>query len=243
VARRFATVGTSRIVYDSALVNPVDESLFDPDAWPDALVAPEYSGGRGKTLFISKGEHDWVLRHYHRGGLVGRWLNDTYFWVGDSQTRPFREWLLLERLVEMGLPVPRPVAGCFVRRGAVYTADLITVRIPSTVPFSHRWIAGALEPDAWRRVGELVGRFHGSRVYHADLNAHNIQIDDHDDLFLLDFDRGRIMPGAGAWMERNLDRLRRSLQKIGQTNDFALKDQDWNRLLNGYRRTLKARVQ
>jgi 3-deoxy-D-manno-octulosonic acid kinase len=148
---------------------------------------------------------------------------------------------LLKRLVEMQLPVPNPVAGRFVRRGAIYTADLITVRIPGAVPFSHRWAAGALEPGAWHRVGELVGRFHGHRVFHADLNAHNIQIDDEDDLFLLDFDRGRIMPGAGAWTERNLDRLQRSLHKIGRSSGRELRDQDWNHLLRGYRLALNVR--
>lgn len=236
MARRVETIDDSRIVYDPSLIDQIEESLFDQSAWPDAPTAPGYSGGRGRTLFIGDDQGQWVLRHYHRGGLTGRWLNDTFLWLGEKRTRPFEEWLLLEQLVDLGLPVPRPVAGRFVKRGPLYTADLITVRIPDVVPLSTRWAAGPLEADLWRRVGEMVARFHQNNVYHADLTAHNVQIDTRGDLFLLDFDRGRIMPGTGRWSTQNLNRLHRSLSKISQDNGYGFSEQDWNGLLGGYRK-------
>jgi len=217
------------------LASHIQEAWFDPTAWPHASIVPGYSGGRGMTLFIETDQGEWALRHYYRGGLVGRALNDTFLWLGETRTRPFSEWLLLEHLVTLGLPVPRPVAGRFVRRGPVYTADLITVRIPDVVPLSSRWVDGPLEPGIWRSVGELVGRFHCRAVYHADLSAHNIQIGPRTDLYLLDFDRGRIMAGPGGWTQRNLDRLRRSLRKISRSDSLAFSDQEWNWLLAGYR--------
>lgn len=235
VVRRIETVGDSRIVYDPSLVNQIHEALFDRDTWPDAPVAPGYSGGRGKTLFIGSEQNEWVLRHYHRGGLTGRWLNDSFLWLGEARARPFEEWSLLERLVNLNLPVPRPVAGRFVRHGPVYTADLITVRIPDVVPLSTRWAAGPLELVLWRRVGELIAQFHRNAVYHADLTAHNIQINDREELFLLDFDRGRVMPRAGPWSQRNLDRLQRSLRKISREAGPAFSDREWGSLLAGYR--------
>jgi 3-deoxy-D-manno-octulosonic acid kinase len=236
VARLTRTVGDSRMVYDPSLVDQVEESLFDQSAWPDAPTAPGYSGGRGKTLFIGDDQNDWVLRHYYRGGLTGRWLKDTFLWLGESRTRPFEEWTLLQQLVDLDLPVPKPVAGRYVKRGPLYTADLVTVLIPDVVPLSTRWADGPLEPDLWRRVGELVGRFHRNNVYHADLTAHNIQIDSGGGLFLLDFDRGRMMPGSGRWSRQNVNRLHRSLRKISQDEGYAFSDREWNRLIDGYRK-------
>jgi 3-deoxy-D-manno-octulosonic acid kinase len=221
------------------LASHIREAWFDPDTWPGASPMPGHSTGRGTTLVIGTDRDEWVLRHYYRGGLVGRVLNDTFLWLGEARTRPFTEWLLLEHLVTLGLPVPRPVAGRFVRRGPVYTADLITVRIPDVVPLSRRWTDGPLDPMIWRSVGELVGRFHDHAVYHADLNAHNIQIGPRGELFLLDFDQGRIMDGAGAWTGHNLSRLRRSLSKISRSASLAFSDQEWGWLLAGYRQAFR----
>jgi 3-deoxy-D-manno-octulosonic acid kinase len=239
VTRRVGTIDHSRIVYDPSLVDNFEEIEFDQDAWSDAPVAPGYSGGRGKTLFIGDEQNPWVLRHYYRGGFTGTWLNDAFVWIGEARTRPFIEWLLLERLVELGLPVPRPVAGRYVRRGWLYTADLITVLIPDVVPLSTRWAAGPLDAELWRRVGRLVARFHVANVYHADLTAHNIQIDSQDELFLLDFDRGRIMSRRGSWSERNLNRLHRSLTKISGDGSLDFSDEEWGWLLSGYRNVLR----
>jgi 3-deoxy-D-manno-octulosonic acid kinase len=88
-------------------------------------------------------------------------------------------------------------------------------------------------------MGELVARFHAANVYHADLTAHNIQINSHDELFLLDFDRGRIMSGQGAWSERNLNRLHRSFSKISSDSSCEFSDREWNSLLEGYRKILR----
>ncbi len=239
MARRLETINDSRIVYDPSLVDKIEDVKFDQDSWPEAPTAPGYSGGRGKTLFIGDDRNKWVLRHYYRGGFTGNWLKDTFLWVGEARTRPLLEWRLLERMVELNLPVPRPVAGRYVRHGPLYTADLITVLIPDVVPLSTRRAADSLDAELWSRGGELIARFHAANVYHADLTAHNIQINSHDELFLLDFDRGRIMLGQGAWSERNLNRLHRSLSKISSDSSCEFSDRDWNSLLEGYRKILR----
>ena len=50
---------------------------------------------------------------------------------------------------------------------------------------------------------------------------------------VLDFDRGAVRNGSG-WKRRNLNRLRRSLDKIARTMDGAFEEPDWDRLLRGY---------
>jgi hypothetical protein len=59
---------------------------------------------------------------------------------------------------------------------------------------------------------------------------------------MIDFDRGRLRE-RGLWCDANLVRLRRSILKVSDTlprGGFA--EQDWSRLLLGYRDTLNAGV-
>ncbi len=235
MARRIVTIDRSVIVYDDALVSQMRAELFDPASWPDAPAAPGYSGGRGQTLFIEHDEQSWVLRHYHRGGYVGRVLSDRFIRVPRDRTRPFREWQLLEHLQRTGLPAPRPVAARYVRHGLRYTADLITELIPDVVPFSTRLASGDVSDDVWRQIGTCVARFHCAHIFHADLTAHNLQVDSRDRVYLLDFDRGRVMSRPGIWRERNMDRLHRSLRKITREGVPGFSEHEWKLIEQAYR--------
>lgn len=232
---RIERSGASAILYDGSLVDQIRGVWFDPASWPDAPRAPGYSGGRGATLFIECEGQDWVLRHYHRGGTAARFASDGFMWTGEARARSFLEWRLLAGIFAAGLPAPRPVAARYVRSGLLYRADLITVRIPDVVPLSTRLARGGVADSVWRRVGACIGRFHAARVFHADLTAHNLQINSRDEIFLLDFDRGRIMPADGAWRQRNLERLHRSLTKISGEGSVVFGEADWSAILDGYR--------
>jgi 3-deoxy-D-manno-octulosonic acid kinase len=234
VRRRIAREGEDVILYDESLAGHVSPDLFDRDRWAGSPTAPGYAGGRGATLFIRHQDQDWVLRHYHRGGTVGRVLADRFLWLGESRTRAFREWDLLAALHGLGLPSPRPVAARYRRRGLSYTADLVTVRIPDVEPLSTRLARAGASPEVWSRVGACVRRFHEAGVWHADLTAHNLQIDSADRIFLLDFDRGRFRPPGGGWRRRNLDRLHRSLTKISRDGSVRFGTGEWEALLAGY---------
>lgn len=240
MTRRIEEIGGSVIVYDDDLASDVAENLFELENWPGAVVIQGEGSGRGNTFFIEHEMSQWVLRHYHRGGLVGRFLTDEFLWLGSDWTRPGREWDLLYQLAERQLPVPRPVAARYVRHGIFYTADIITQRLPAVAPLSRRVSAGAMSPRIWREAGVLIGRFHIENVFHADLNAHNIQIDDMDRLYLLDFDRGRIMSGSGRWTEANLRRLRRSLEKITGSGGGRFSETAWFDFLSGYHSVYEA---
>ena len=85
-------------------------------------------GGRGATVKISLDGEDAILRRYYRGGMVGKLLTDQYFWLGKSASRPWREWHILERAWQAGLPVPKPIAACLCRTLWWYQAAIITGR-------------------------------------------------------------------------------------------------------------------
>jgi len=233
LTRQVLKSGDSVIVYDDAIVSQISPDFFEPEHWQGAGRTAGKSGGRGAALYISHAGDDWVLRHYYRGGLPGRVLRDQFLWVGAARTRSLREWDLLQLMVEQGLPAPAPVAARYVRHGLFYTADLITRQLPDVMPFSTRLTAGPAPRDLWQRVGESIARFHSAGFYHADLNAHNLQVDAANNVFLLDWDRGEWRV-PGEWRTANLARLHRSLLKISRDNTVHFKSSDWDALLQGY---------
>lgn len=225
------------ILYDRAVVNQISDSSFLPQSWQLArpVTGTLRSSGRGNTMIVGDGEAEYVLRHYRRGGLTGRFNRDLYLWTGADRTRSFREWRLLRTLVAMGLPVPIPAAARYCRVAQIcYTADLLTVRAPGIRPLSERIMDRQAGEEFWRAIGSGIHRFHEAGVCHADLNAYNIQLDANDGFFLLDFDRGRLRP-AGAWRQQNLARLYRSLRKIRRMEPrIAFSEANWQQLMQGY---------
>ncbi|MBT8137821.1 MAG: 3-deoxy-D-manno-octulosonic acid kinase [Gammaproteobacteria bacterium] len=224
-----------RVIVDARYENDFVGAMFTPEYWRtrESVAAP--LGGRGQVLFVNSGSEQWVLRHYHRGGLVRRVLDDRYLWTGIEQTRSLREWRLLAQLHGQGLPVPRPVAARHVRDGMFYRADLLTVRIPDVKALSEVVAERLPGDDEWHTIGSCLRRLHDAGVYHADLNAHNILVNETgSEVFVVDFDRGYIRRD-GSWRKANLKRLNRSLHKIGLSLSFPqFEQQQWPALLEGY---------
>lgn len=225
------------ILFDPALLPRPEADHFDPAWWQSQERVEGRALGRGTTWFLRAEPPGWVLRHYRRGGLVGRVLDDGYAWLGLQATRAWREWQLLYELHALGLPVPRPVAAHVHRRGLFYTADLITERIPNTRPLSALLLERALDPGAWSTLGRTLARFDRAGAGHADLNAHNILCGGGDGEFhVIDFDRGHRHASAAA-QARARARLLRSLHKCARLAQgrFHFTPADWQALNAGYR--------
>jgi 3-deoxy-D-manno-octulosonic acid kinase len=217
--RRIATATGAMLADPDSLGNPsqdITESLFDPEYWRARGELVAVTGGRGSAWFIASGQSDWVLRHGRRGGFIARFSRDAYVWAGEERVRSFAEWRLLQRMMLQGLPVPQPVAARYQRAGLFYRCDLITRRIVGAQPLSVVLAARALPEAQWRTIGAVIARLHEAGVDHADLNAHNLLIDGGGGVSVIDFDRGRVQPAPGRWALRNLQRLRRSLDKISR---------------------------
>jgi 3-deoxy-D-manno-octulosonic acid kinase len=224
------------IVYDSDVFDQVSEDLFRVRGWQsvEPVTGALRSAGRGNTLIVSDGNNEFVLRRYVRGGFIGRLIKDTYFWNGEDETRCFAEWRLLKKLINKGLNVPTPAAAYYRRTAMFYTAALLTVRIPGIRSLAERLLQAPGSDDFWKSLGIAICRVHSQDIYHADMNAYNIQLDQNEEMWLLDFDRGKLSPG-GTWKQETLGRLHRSLKKIKLLSpQVHFAETDWEQFLDGY---------
>ena len=229
------------ILFDPGVSPQVDHDWFDPDHWRRHGMLQAQRGGRGGVAVIDTPAGECVLRHYRRGGAVAALMGDRYLWTGAARTRCFAEFRLMQAMVLLQLPVPVPVAVRYRRRGFWYSADLITRRVAHAVTLAERMAVDQVSEELAEEVGSLIARFHRQGVWHADLNAHNVLIAP-DGVYLIDFDRGRLRRDAAGWRLANLQRLRRSLIKLGAADGGmpGFEQALWMPLLRGYERTLGA---
>jgi len=221
-------------LFDDAHVSEPTTDLFSHDYWQYQNKITGKAKGRGTTIFIEHDMSRWVLRHFRRGGLVGKLLEDQYVFTGVDNSRPFEEFSLLCFMREQGLRVPVPVAAYIHRRGFIYRGDLITQAIPDSQDLHHVLTREALTPQDWQNVGKALADMHRCQVYHHDANIRNIMMDDARNIWLIDFDRCYRRQGDG-WKAGNLDRLLRSLHKEKAKNkQFYWQESDWQYCMKGY---------
>lgn len=230
------------MLYDASRGGNLTPGVFDPAYWRSRGAIEGEGRGRGSVQYIRSQGRQWVLRHYRRGGLIGRLSSDRYVWTGEPAARPFAEWQLTYHLHRAGLPVPAPVAARYQQQGVSYRGDIITERLSEALSLAEGLKVGALSLLNWIAIGRCIRRFHDLGVCHADLNAHNVLLGRGDEVFLVDFDRGSLRK-PGLWCDANLVRLRRSLEKV----TYALPpdrftEPDWHGLLDGYRESSGAKV-
>jgi len=226
--------GQQRIIYDAGASVSISPDWFEPDYWQQQGELTLAGTGRGAAWFIDHQDQRYVLRHYRRGGLVAKISTDRYFWVGLENTRAWSEWKLLAHIQQRGLHGPRPLAARIVRHGLFYSADLLTYRIEDTVSLSEYLAEKKLSVAGWQAIGACIRKFHKAHIYHADLNAHNLLLDDNENVYMIDFDKGRIDQNS-CWHRPNLQRLRHSLDKLSrQDRSFNFFDDNWIELERGY---------
>ena len=222
------------IRFDASLLATMEPGLFDPEWLRSNQFWQGSTQGRSQAHFFHYAGHDMVLRHFHRGGLMGRVNRDLYLRGAAAQSRALREFDLLHEMHSEGLPVPLPVAAQYVPFGPFYRADIITQRIPNARPLQDVLHDTALPAHLWTAIGAHVRNLHDHQVFHSDLNCRNIMIDAQDRIWFIDFDKCE-KRAPGPWKRANVDRLHRSLNKttVGSANVHWCPE-DWTAFLAGY---------
>ncbi|WP_086931012.1 3-deoxy-D-manno-octulosonic acid kinase [Agarilytica rhodophyticola] len=216
-----------------------NDNIFSPSYWQEENLITGKAKGRGTTWFFQHQDHEYVLRHYYRGGLIGKVIKDHYLYLGYAQTRAYREFLLLAQLRALSLPVPQPVACRVSKVGGLYcTNDIIISRIKNADSLLKRLTLETIDTRLWKKIGSTIRQFHDHQVYHHDLNIHNILLDSDDNIWLIDFDQGTIRKNGQSsshWKNQNIERLLRSFNKEATKHThFLWQQDDWLSLLAGY---------
>jgi 3-deoxy-D-manno-octulosonic acid kinase len=228
-------------LYNSDEISNFSPHLLDVSHWQNNNAIAGSAQGRGTTWFVQYSEKNqqlkqWVLRHYYRGGLIGKLINDSYWFTSQKDTRAAREFYLLTHMQKLALPSPKPIACRVIRRGLFYQADLLSSRIEHAQDLVALLSKGSISQVLWHKIGLTIKRFHDNNIYHHDLNAHNILIDNTDNIFLIDFDRGEIRANNHkTWQQDNMARLQRSfLKEFNKHYSFHWQNANWQFLLEGY---------
>lgn len=241
------------IIYDATLINQPDTAFCAQNyhtnrqnqqnllTGHDAGVSQNAGIGRASVRYFSHEGLDLVYKHYYRGGLIAKFIQDRYLVNRAESTRAFREYRLLKHMQSLDLPVPVAVAACAKRTSILpfYQCDLVTREIKNSKTLADSLTQQALPSQGWQEVGACIRRFHEQNIYHADLNARNIMLSNDESsiekVYLIDFDKGDVRCATEGWKTANLARLHRSLKKFaGNTQGFCFKPEDWQQLLKAY---------
>lgn len=227
--------------FDGELFEHFPIDYFSADYWQQQGAITGSSKGRYTTYFVatetkSQTPIEMVLRHYYRGGLVAKLTKDSFVYTGAQNTRAVRELNLLKTMLDLGLPVPKPIAAMVSKSSGVFCKnDILIERVAGAKDLFHYLLTQPLNNELWQKVGATIKQFHQAGVFHSDLNIHNILIDDQQKIWLIDFDRCDIREPHDDWQQANLDRLLRSLHKeLGLNNEFNFSTDNWHQVLIGY---------
>ncbi|EAW31968.1 3-deoxy-D-manno-octulosonic-acid kinase [marine gamma proteobacterium HTCC2143] len=151
-----------------------------------------------------------------------------------EKTRSYQEFQLLERLRSHNINVPKPVAAQAIRYGLLYRADLLSEKTPNARDLFSIRQDRKLSETRYRSIGTEIRKMHDVGIHHADLNIHNILIDDSDQVWIIDFDKC-VAKAGDSWKTNNLSRLLRSFRKEREKRHIHWHEDSWDALQRGYK--------
>lgn len=204
--------GGRRILYNPSRLTTVSLEWFEPRFWSMRDLVRQRFEGRGQALAVDTPIGPVVLRRFLRGGWVARFVSDRYLFLGQQRSRAFREFDLLQKLFERGLPVPEPLAALCDQSGLSYRSALIMSEITGGQTLAE--LAGQLSPGQWAELRAMLRAFFAVGLRHPDLNARNILRDQEGRWYLIDFDRAGLT-GRPVDPRPMVKRLQRSFRRLG----------------------------
>jgi 3-deoxy-D-manno-octulosonic acid kinase len=172
-------------------------------------------GGRTSiTVARLQGIGSVVIKYYRRGGAIRYLIKKRYLKCG--KTRCQIEYELLQKVRRLGINAPEPVA--FAYRGRLfYQCWLVTREIRDHQTLVQ--ISRSNEEQArmaMKAVVKQVSILIKNKILHADLHPGNVIVDNQNQVYLLDFDKGGVFPGdKNTLRTRYLRRWNRAIKKHG----------------------------
>lgn len=182
-------IGSYRIGSDNTLTEEHKRQLVSCFARQISINSGTL-GGRAEIATIQLGDiGPAVVKRYTRGGAI-RLINSSNY-LKIFQYRCQAEFALLLNMKKLGISVPDPIA--FAYQGSIiYKAWLITREIPHarTLVEISTHEPGKLKVLMPRLMKELDSLIE-NRIHHVDLHPGNVIVNDHDELFIIDFDKAQ----------------------------------------------------
>lgn len=222
-----------KVWFDESLLKESPKDSLDIDFWSRKNQVSGSSEGRGTTWFVSTNILEAALRHYRRGGLLGKLIKDNYLFFGWCNTRSFKEFQLLSLLSNRGVNVPRPIAARAIKSGISYKADLLSEKISHSKDLFSILLTDKLSSAMYKKIGIEIRKMHDEQVNHIDLNIHNLLIDKDDKVWIIDFDKCHVKSGEN-WKKENISRLLRSFNKEKIKNNIHWDKDSFIYILDGY---------
>ena len=212
----------------------IGEAIFTYIEDNQTLESGRKVAGRGTVTFFRGFGLDLVHKTYKRGGLIRKLISSVYLWTGLEKTRAHIEFYGLKKMFDLGLPVPRPVAARIIRNGIFYRAELITQEIENATTLGKHLAENNLARGMLKELGVAIRSLHGAGFMHPDLNIENILIGDSKKIFFLDFDQTKPLKQRETQFGRNIERLRRSVEKFCKKNERDFPEREWQIMLEAY---------
>tara|TARA_B100001989_G_C24445017_1_gene415994 strand:- start:58 stop:786 length:729 start_codon:yes stop_codon:yes gene_type:complete len=189
-----------------------------------------------ENIKLINNEH-WIKKHYFRKGLM-KFFGDNYLFAKLQNTRSFQEYSILKYLVKKNFNTCKPIIGWVSSNMISYKANLVVEKIEETKTLSATLISiyrggrdSSTISSGYYLLGKEVAKMHHHGVFHGDLNANNILVTreifnskdkDSKGIYIIDFDKSKIQKISKKDISSNINRLKRSLNKIGiyNENDF-----------------------
>ena len=189
-----------------------------------------------ENVKLINNEH-WIKKHYFRKGLM-KFLGDNYLFAKLQNTRSFQEYSILKYLVKKNFNTCKPIIGWVSSNMISYKANLVVEKIEETKTLSATLISiyrgerdSSTISSGYYLLGKEVAKMHHHGVFHGDLNANNILVTreifystdkSSKGVYIIDFDKSKIQKISKKDISSNINRLKRSLNKIGiyNENDF-----------------------
>jgi tRNA A-37 threonylcarbamoyl transferase component Bud32 len=202
--------------------------------------------GRRPLYELRLGSQRYLVRRFQHGGLMRALTGRRYL----DPDRPFRELVLSDSLLRLGIPTPRVVAARARSVGVGWELEVMTPRVEDAVDLGEvlgRARRGEVSTRARRRVleafGDLVRRLHLHGLLHADLQPNNVLVGEADltekavgppALHLLDLDRSGFGEVSSAERRSQIERLYRHVARVEGRHGTCLSRIDYARVFRGY---------
>jgi len=178
-------------------------------------AADQVLGGRRSVSRIQlEGIGAVVIKHYRRGGALGRLITKSYLKTGKTRCQIEFEFMVKAR--DLGVHTPEPIT--YADKGHIfYHAWLVTREIEhcqsmAQLSRTNPNRTAVAMASLTRQVAILIGH----RILHADFHPGNVLVDDREQVFLVDFDKSTTSKADKLTLKkRYLRRWNRSVSKHG----------------------------